>query len=178
MPGDEEGRRWGGSQENLGMMVPSMTQFPYCEIIRTFSSFICCMEKYIRLSSADAWNHLLLTISSISFFPLDLHFLLVDSYHHLSSLSLSLYPWTNFWGLFISLQIISSSFTFVPVLSNTTLGPLTSVPQYPFPTCSCFKNNFLFHTKYAAPVSHCVTGLGTMCFLLTHGTTSSPTRSQ
>lgn len=69
--------------------------------------------KCIRLLSPDAWNHLPLMISSVTLFPLDLHFLLVDSSHLLSSLSLSFYPWTDFWGLFLSsdyfLQIISVS---------------------------------------------------------------------
>ena len=62
--------------------------------------------KCIRLLSPDAWNHLPLMISSVTLFPLDLHFLLVDSSHLLSSLSLFTPELTS--GVFFSLQIISS----------------------------------------------------------------------
>ena len=62
--------------------------------------------KCIRLLSPDAWNHLPLMISSVTLFPLDLHFLLVDSSHLLSSLSLFTPELTS--GVFFPLQIISS----------------------------------------------------------------------
>lgn len=91
--------------------------------------------KCIRLLSPDAWNHLPLMISSVTLFPLDLHFLLVDSSHLLSSLSLFL-PLNWLLGSFFLFRLFPPDyFSFSLVFSNTILASLTSVPQYPFPTC-------------------------------------------